>query len=77
MLAALKAGKSPNIDTSCNRIIKFNVLLDYVRNHLKADILATGHYATNSIDIDREAVGGAKLMTAFDSRKDQTFFLSQ
>jgi len=41
----VQAGSRPNPDVDCNRYIKFGALRDYVHTTLKADILATGHYA--------------------------------
>ncbi|KAL3288608.1 hypothetical protein HHI36_003045 [Cryptolaemus montrouzieri] len=73
-------GLTPNPDILCNRNIKFNYLYDYVIHNLKADAIATGHYACTSFGsyLDKynsnEAV---RLLKAKDSKKDQVFFLSQ
>lgn len=32
----------------CNKNIKFNKFYQYARNNLKADAIATGHYANTS-----------------------------
>lgn len=59
-------GTTPNPDTSCNREIKFGVLLDHV---LDGDsILATGHYAR----LDQNQ----RLVRGLDRSKDQSYFLS-
>lgn len=63
------AGRTPNPDIWCNKEIKFKCFLDHAIAK-GADLLATGHYAK----IKKE---GAEfhLMKAFDSNKDQSYFL--
>ncbi len=68
-LADIEAGRTPNPDVLCNREIKFGVCRDYARR-LGGRWLATGHYAR----LDRDADGPA-LLKAFDTSKDQTYFL--
>ena len=41
----VEAGRRGNPDVHCNRYIKFGALQDFVKDRLKADVLATGHYA--------------------------------
>ena len=60
-----KQGLTPNPDIICNQKIKFKVFLDYALD-LGASKIATGHYAKTN---------GKQLQTAFDSNKDQTYFL--
>jgi tRNA U34 2-thiouridine synthase MnmA/TrmU len=43
--ADVERGIRPNPDVQCNRYIKFGALKDYVQSKLKANVLATGHYA--------------------------------
>ena len=43
--AGVEQGSRPNPDVHCNRFIKFGALRDFVQTTLKADVLATGHYA--------------------------------
>mgnify|MGYP005849028649 CR=1 FL=1 len=38
-------GRRPNPDVKCNRYIKFGALRNFVQSTLRADLLATGHYA--------------------------------
>lgn len=64
-------GRTPNPCVVCNRIIKFEALLQKARG-LEADYLATGHYAI--IGYDRQT-GRHTLKKARDPRKDQTYFL--
>lgn len=61
-------GRTPNPDILCNKFIKFDKMLNYAINELKADFLATGHYA--------KLIDG-QLYKADDKEKDQSYFLSQ
>lgn len=63
-----KKGRTPNPCVECNRHIKFRFLLKKMLE-LKADYVATGHYAR----LRREFP--IKLLTAKDKNKDQTYFL--
>ncbi|WP_343128352.1 tRNA 2-thiouridine(34) synthase MnmA [Buchnera aphidicola (Takecallis taiwana)] len=65
-----KQGKTPNPDILCNKKIKFGVLFDFVINQLKADYLATGHYAQVKF-FNKKPM----LMRSVDSNKDQSYFL--
>lgn len=61
-------GRTPNPDIFCNKFIKFDKMLEYALNTLKADYLATGHYA-KLIEND--------LYKGDDHEKDQSYFLAQ
>ena len=60
-----KKGNTPNPCVECNKWIKFRFLLKKAWQ-LKADFIATGHYAR---------VKNAKLLVAKDTKKDQSYFL--
>ena len=60
-----KKGLTPNPCVVCNREIKFNFLLDKLKE-LKYDYIATGHYAINK---------NGKIFEAKDKTKDQSYFL--
>lgn len=65
MIAEYRAGRTPNPDVLCNRVIKFGAMWQYAREH-GADAVATGHYAQTD---------GRHLMKGFDASKDQSYFL--
>lgn len=65
MINEYKAGRTPNPDVLCNRVIKFGVLWEYAQT-LGATKIATGHYAQTD---------GATLMKGVDPSKDQSYFL--
>jgi tRNA-specific 2-thiouridylase len=67
-LREYRAGRTPNPDVLCNRLIKFGSFVTYARR-LGADRIATGHYARVA-DGDR-----ARLLKARDATKDQSYFL--
>jgi tRNA-uridine 2-sulfurtransferase len=65
MISEYRAGRTPNPDVLCNRVIKFGALWEYAKSQ-GADAVATGHYAR----IEQGA-----LLTAVDPAKDQSYFL--
>ncbi len=65
-LDELKKGRTPNPDVMCNKYIKFDLFVQKAKE-LKADYIATGHYA-RLID--------GKLAKAADLNKDQSYFLA-
>ncbi len=65
MISEYKAGRTPNPDVLCNRVIKFGVMWDYVKKH-GGEYVATGHYAQTD---------GIHLMKGVDTSKDQSYFL--
>lgn len=64
-LSEYEKGNTPNPDILCNKEIKFNLFLKKAKE-LKADFIATGHYAQNINNT---------LVKAKDPFKDQTYFL--
>jgi tRNA-specific 2-thiouridylase len=68
-LAEYAAGRTPNPDILCNSEIKFKAFLEHALS-LKADHLATGHYARLI-----GASGHRQLLKAVDGNKDQSYFL--
>ncbi|MBI5937282.1 MAG: tRNA 2-thiouridine(34) synthase MnmA [Betaproteobacteria bacterium] len=68
-LQEYQAGRTPNPDVLCNAEIKFKAFLDHAMT-LKADFIATGHYARLEGEAPKR-----KLMKAVDLNKDQSYFL--
>jgi tRNA-specific 2-thiouridylase len=69
-LEEYRAGRTPNPDVLCNREIKFRAFLEFARDHLGAERIATGHYAALQHTQSR-----CRLLRAADEDKDQTYFL--
>jgi tRNA-specific 2-thiouridylase len=65
----IKNGRTPNPDILCNSEIKFNAFLNHAIS-MGADKIATGHYAQI-----KENDGLFSLLKAYDSTKDQSYFL--
>lgn len=65
MVAAYRAGLSPNPDIMCNQEVKFRLFLVAAQAG-GAELIATGHYARTS---------DGRLQMAADVHKDQTYFL--
>lgn len=62
-----KAGRTPNPDVMCNKIIKFGLFYEWAMKQ-GYDAIATGHYAKTD---------GIHLLVPKDEAKDQTYFLYQ
>lgn len=79
-LAELKRGRTPNPCVACNQYIKFRVILKKMLE-MKADYIATGHYAqTHKLktqNAKRKTKGKFiyKLYQGKDKEKDQSYFL--
>lgn len=71
-LSEYAAGRTPNPDILCNKEIKFRAFFDYATKVLKADYIATGHYACRSFNAPD---GYTHLLRSADLGKDQTYFL--
>ncbi|OIO46225.1 tRNA 2-thiouridine(34) synthase MnmA [bacterium (Candidatus Gribaldobacteria) CG10_big_fil_rev_8_21_14_0_10_37_21] len=69
-LNELKAGRTPNPCVLCNKEIKFKLLFKKMEE-LKADFVATGHYA--KIKSQKSKI--FQLLRAKDIKKDQSYFL--
>ncbi|MHB8399690.1 MAG: tRNA 2-thiouridine(34) synthase MnmA [Candidatus Limnocylindrales bacterium] len=71
-LAAYLGGETPSPCVDCNTYVKFGALLGRARRLYDCEAVATGHYARRD---DGGADGAARLLTAADADKDQTYFL--
>jgi tRNA-specific 2-thiouridylase len=65
-------GITPLPCSQCNRSVKFGPMLEYAREKLGSDLIATGHYARIQYD---QATGRYQLLRALDRNKDQSYFL--
>ncbi|MEK7540148.1 MAG: tRNA 2-thiouridine(34) synthase MnmA [Patescibacteria group bacterium] len=68
-LKEYKTGRTPNPDVMCNTEIKFRVFLERAQE-LKADFIATGHYART-----KKVGKTVHLLKGKDENKDQTYFI--
>lgn len=68
---AYESGATPNPCIDCNRFLKFDKLMQRMRE-LDYDCIVTGHYARIEYD---DASGRYLLKRAMDTSKDQTYFL--
>jgi tRNA-specific 2-thiouridylase len=64
-------GRTPNPCVVCNRIFRFDLLLEKVAA-LESDFLATGHYVRRSFD---ETTGRWVIKKGLDASKDQSYVL--
>lgn len=72
LVAGYSAGYTPLPCSQCNKAVKFGPMLDYAKEELAIDKIATGHYARVRYD---EATGRYQLLRAVDRSKDQSYFL--
>jgi len=74
MITEYKAGRTPNPDVMCNKMIKFGVFLKQ-GIQTSTDYIATGHHAR----IREQEVNNGRptyqLLTGKDKNKDQSYFL--
>lgn len=69
-LLIYKKGNTPNPDILCNKKIKFGLLFNFVIYQLKANYIATGHYAQIQYFNQKPM-----LTRGIDINKDQSYFL--
>ncbi|NJL87582.1 MAG: tRNA 2-thiouridine(34) synthase MnmA, partial [Leptolyngbyaceae cyanobacterium SM1_1_3] len=72
LVSGYGAGITPLPCSQCNRAVKFGPMLQYARETLAADTLATGHYARIRHNPE---TGRYELCRAVDRSKDQSYFL--
>lgn len=72
LVSGYEAGVTPLPCSQCNRSVKFGPMLQYARETLGCDAIATGHYA--QITQNPES-GRYELRRAVDPNKDQSYFL--
>jgi tRNA-uridine 2-sulfurtransferase len=72
LVAGYSTGITPLPCSQCNKTVKFGPMLQYARENLECDRIATGHYARIQYDA---ATGRYQLLRAVDRNKDQSYFL--
>lgn len=72
LVEGYQAGVTPLPCSQCNRSVKFGPMLQYAREELGAELIATGHYARVRFN---EATQRYELLRAVDRNKDQSYFL--
>ncbi|MFM2432327.1 MAG: hypothetical protein RLZZ511_3541 [Cyanobacteriota bacterium] len=72
LVEGYEAGITPLPCSNCNKAVKFGPMLQYAREELGVEYIATGHYARIRYD---GATDRYQLLRAFDRHKDQTYFL--
>ncbi|MDJ0536811.1 MAG: tRNA 2-thiouridine(34) synthase MnmA [Xenococcaceae cyanobacterium MO_207.B15] len=72
LVSGYEAGITPLPCSQCNRAVKFAPMLQYAREKLGIDKIATGHYARIRYDAQS---GRYQLLRAIDLNKDQSYFL--
>lgn len=75
-LNSYRKGITPNPCVVCNKKIKFKFLLKELKK-LKANSIATGHYARILREDEKPKSKILKLLKAKDKNKDQSYFLWQ
>ncbi|MDJ0707662.1 MAG: tRNA 2-thiouridine(34) synthase MnmA [Leptolyngbyaceae cyanobacterium MO_188.B28] len=72
LVSGYGSGITPLPCSQCNKTVKFGPMLQYARQELGVDRIATGHYAR----IDYDPVSKRyQLLRAIDRTKDQSYFL--
>jgi tRNA-specific 2-thiouridylase len=72
LVAGYSTGITPLPCSQCNKTVKFGPMVQYAREQLGIDKIATGHYARIIHDADS---GRYQLRRALDRNKDQSYFL--
>lgn len=72
LVSGYEAGVTPLPCSQCNRTVKFAPMLQYAKEKLGIDKIATGHYARIQYD---EQSDRYQLLRAVDRKKDQSYFL--
>jgi tRNA-uridine 2-sulfurtransferase len=72
LVTGYAAGNTPLPCSRCNKAVKFTPMLEYAREQLGIETIATGHYARIKFDPE---TGRHQLYRAVDRSKDQSYFL--
>ncbi|WP_299486395.1 tRNA 2-thiouridine(34) synthase MnmA [Acaryochloris sp. IP29b_bin.137] len=72
LVAGYQQGITPLPCSQCNKTVKFGPMLNYARQELDTDAIATGHYARIAYSNKDHRY---QLLRAVDRHKDQSYFL--
>ena len=72
LVAGYSAGITPLPCSQCNKTVKFEPMVQYAREQLGINRIATGHYARISYNPESRRY---ELRRAIDNNKDQSYFL--
>ncbi len=72
LVSGYGVGVTPLPCSQCNKTVKFGPMLQYARQELGIDRIATGHYARIRYDKNSDRY---QLLRAVDRKKDQSYFL--
>ncbi|MDI9640085.1 tRNA 2-thiouridine(34) synthase MnmA [Geitlerinema splendidum] len=72
LVAGYSDGITPLPCSQCNKTVKFGPMLQYAKENLGCDRIATGHYARIQFNPEN---GRYQLLKAVDLSKDQSYFL--
>ena len=72
LVAGYSAGITPLPCSQCNKTVKFGPMVQYAREQLGINRIATGHYARISYEPESKRY---QLRRAIDRNKDQSYFL--
>jgi len=72
LVTGYSVGITPLPCSQCNKTVKFGPMVEYAREKLECDRIATGHYAKVCYD---DATNRYQLLRAVDRNKDQSYFL--
>lgn len=72
LVSGYEAGITPLPCSQCNKTVKFGPMINYARDTLAIDKIATGHYARITYDAVNSRY---QLRRAVDLTKDQSYFL--
>lgn len=72
LVSGYSEGITPLPCSQCNKSVKFGPMVQYAKENLGSNYIATGHYARTRYD---EATKRYQLIRACDRNKDQSYFL--
>ncbi len=72
LVSGYSEGITPLPCSQCNKTVKFGPMVEYARENLDSDKIATGHYARIQYN---NTTGRYELLRALDRNKDQSYFL--